>query len=216
MAAKEGKLGTIDKPCLLLGEGQEEVELFSALLTHMGLAEQVQVLPYRGKSKLAAFLTTVLPAIPGFAQVQRIAITRDADEDAAGATTSVEHAISSSPPEVQSRVRGRFILPDNQSPGALEALWLESMLETPFAPCVKQFFDCLESQGWAPSQTFAKADKARAQVWLATFDPPNEPLGYAAWHGRKNSQQQIWVDFDHPAFSALKQFLHAAFAPTPN
>ncbi len=205
---------SIDKRCILLGEGEEEVEFFSALLLEMDLADQVQVLPYRGKSKLAAFLST-LPALRGFDQVKRIAITRDADDDPAGAIASVDSVVNAASEEVRSHFCGRFILPDNANPGALEALWLASLEGSPYSPCVEQFFACIQNQGWTPSQTFAKNDKARAQVFIATFDTPNDRFGHAAWHGRKDPgkpwMREKWIDFDHPAFDALKQFLREAF-----
>jgi hypothetical protein len=205
---------TIQKPCLLLGEGKDEVEFFGALLHEMGLADSVQVLDYSGISKLPDFLIEL--SLLGIQNVRTIAVTRDADEDAASALTSLKHVIDSSPlaPLVKDRL---FVLPNNQSPGALEALWLASMKDSPFTPCVDDFFRCIESRGWKPSQTFAKNDKARAQLFIATKDTPNERFGTAAWHGRKDTDKpwmvEKWFDFDHPAFEELKHFLRQAFAP---
>lgn len=208
---------TPTKPGLLLGEGKDEVEFFTALLLEMGLADTVQVIDYGGVAKLPEFLTD-LSRTPGIDTVRCIAVTRDADEDASSALTSLQHLVTSSP--LADRIRGHFVLPDNRSPGALEALWLESLRESDFTPCVEEFFRCIEARGWKPSQTFSKNDKARAQLHIATKDTPNERFGLAAWHGRKETDREWmrekWIDFDHPAFGPLKQFLEDAFAPWVN
>jgi len=205
---------TLQKPGLLLGEGKDEVEFFGALLTEMGLIDQVQVLDYGGAAKLKTFLADLVQ-LPGFEKINGIAVTRDADEDAASARTSLESILKASP--VSGLVGERhFVLPDNESPGALEALWLESLEKSPLASCVNDFFECAEAKGWRPSQTFAKNDKARAQLFIATKDTPNERFGMAAWHGRKDTDKpwmaDKWVDFNHPAFAKMKQFLLDAFA----
>ncbi len=205
---------TLQKPGLLLGEGRDEVEFFSALLGEIGIADAVQVLDYGGVSKLASFLSE-LSRLPGFDGVRTIAITRDADENVASAKTSLEQAIASSP--LAKLVAGHFILPNNEDPGALEALWLASMEKSPFAPCVDDFFRCIESRGWSPSQVFAKNDKARTQLFIATRDIPNERFGLAAWHGRKETDKpwmaEKWIDFDHPVFTPLKKFIQDVFIP---
>lgn len=204
----------LQKPGLLLGEGKDEVEFFGALLTDIGLSDRVQVLDYGGVSKLSSFLTD-LAQLPGFDKLVAIAITRDADEDSASARKSLERMINASP--VSNLVGPRhFVLPDNEKPGALEALWLASMEQSPFAACVNDFFSCAEAKGWLPSQTFAKNDKARAQLFIATKDTPNERFGMTVWHGRKDRDKpwmaEKWVDLDHAAFTKLKTFLHDAFA----
>jgi hypothetical protein len=204
---------TPNKPGLLLGEGKDEVGFFNALLLEMGLSDLVQVIDYGGVAKLRDSLTD-LSRTPGMHVVRCIVVTRDADEDASSALTSLQHLIASSP--VADRVTGHFVLPDNQRPGALEALWLESLQPSEFTPCVDEFFRCIEACGWKPSQLFAKNDKARAQLYIATKDTPNERFGLAAWHGRKETDREWmrekWIDFDHPAFGPLKQFLENAFA----
>ncbi|MFN8494753.1 MAG: DUF3226 domain-containing protein [Caldilineaceae bacterium] len=67
----------ITKPKLLLGEGNDEVEFFNALLAHLQL-EDVQVVDYLGKHNVFVELATVLK-LPGFSQLESIGITRDAD-----------------------------------------------------------------------------------------------------------------------------------------
>lgn len=207
---------TLQKPGLLLGEGKDEVMFFGALLTEMHLMDRVQVLDYGGVAKLREFLDD-LAQLPGFEKLRVIAITRDADEDAASAQSSLRNVIDASQIGDVLDVCS-FVLPDNINPGALESLWLASLKESPLESCVDAFFDCAKAKGWKPSHTFAKNDKARIQLHIATKDTPNERFGLAAWHGRKNTEmpwmKDQWVDFEHPAFAGLKKFLADAFAET--
>lgn len=211
--------GAIQKPCILLGEGPGEVSFFTALLDDMGLSDRVEVIEYGGKNSLRNTLQD-LPNRSGFtATAQKIAITRDADENSNSAGQSVEDAVSVAPQEIRDRYCGKFILPDNARPGALEALWLDSIAESPYAQCVNEFFTCLELKGWRSPSLVAKKDKARAQVFLATTEAPDERFRHAVQKSRTftdNSGASVkWFDFDHPAFVALKQFLRDAFVSSP-
>ena len=202
----------IQKSGLLLCEGEDEVSFFSAWLPELGL-DSVQVVAYGGKTKLASFLAD-LPKLVGFGNLRRLAITRDADEDADAAAKSLEGAIRRSPP-VHQLSPSTMVLPGGGKPGALESLWIESLTGNPYEECVDQFFECITKKGWQQSQVFAKNDKARAQLWIATKETPNDRFGFAAWHGRKDLEKpwmkEKWVNFDHPAFAELKQFLFRTF-----
>jgi hypothetical protein len=174
----------------------------------------VQVLAYQGKAKLAEFLSD-LSKLSGASQIKCLAITRDADEDAAAAYESVNYAIAHSPEWVQKLRAAVYILPGEGKQGALESLWLRSLEDDPRVECVEAFFDCIQAKGWIPSAVFSKKDKARAQLWIAMKDTPNERFGIAAWHGRRETDKpwmkDSWVNFDHPAFDELRQFLIAVF-----
>lgn len=204
---------TISKSKLLLCEGEDEVSFFNAWLPELNISD-VQVIPYQGKTKLSGFLADVTKTT-GFAQVKKAVILRDADEDAAGATQSVVHAIEHAPEDFRQLRPDHFILPGEGKAGALESLWLASLAGNPLEACVDGFFGCIKAQGWTPSETFAKNDKARAQLWIATKEVPNERFGLAAWHGRKDTEKpwmkEKWVDFDHACFAPLKAFLLKAF-----
>lgn len=203
---------TITLPKLLLVEGQDEVSFFEAWFYELGVVD-VLVVAYEGKTKLADFLQD-LPKARGFERITHLAVLRDADDNPNAAQESVQHAISNSPSLVTRLNPRHFVLPNGQSPGALESLWLESLKDLPFGGCVDAFFECLQSVGWEPSQVFAKNDKARAQVWIATKTIPNERFGLAAWHGRKNVEREWmrerWVDFSHHAFDPIRSFIFSA------
>lgn len=205
---------TLSKSGLLLCEGEDEVSFFNAWFLELGITH-VQVVAYQGKTQLAQFLSD-LTKVSGLGQVNRMAIIRDADEDAIAALQSVQHAVSASPDSIRNLNPPIFVLPGEGKQGALESLWLASLATDPLAPCIDDFFRCIESKGWQPSEVFAKKDKAKAQLWIATKDIPNERFGLAAWHGRKDTEKpwmsEKWIDFNHPSFAPLKQFLISVFA----
>jgi len=213
MSANRESPISISTPGLLLCEGKDEVNFFNAWFTELGITE-VKVLDYGGKEKVSKFLADVVK-MSGFSNVKRAGIIRDADEDAAGALESVTHAVAHAPEGFRKLNPKIFVLPGDGKPGALESLWLASLQGSPMANCVEDFFRCAESKGWSPSDVFAKNDKARAQLWIATKDTPNERFGIAAWHGRKDTDKpwmkDKWVDFEHPCFAPLKSFLLSTF-----
>lgn len=209
MSAKS-QASPISQPYLLLGEGTGENEFFRDLLDEMGIPD-VQVEDYGGKNKLAGFLKG-LTIRTGFDQLQRIAVTRDADDDPEAAAASVRSAIAGAGFPEHLTVQS-MILPGGGRKGALESLWLESLHGAPFEVCVKQFFACLQEQGWEPSQLFSKKDKGLAQVWLATKNPSNEAFHRASAYGRRRKDSaERWVEFTHTAFAPLREFLTACFA----
>jgi len=204
---------SLTKPNLLLCEGEDEVNFFSAWFLELGWSD-VQVVAYQGKAKLSEFLSD-LSKLSGATQVKCLAITQDADDDATGAVQSVDHAVAHSPGWIQAMQPPVFILPGEGRSGALESLWLASLTDDSKTACVEEFFRCIQEKGWEPSGVFAKNDKARAQLWIAMKDTPNERFGIAAWHGRRDTEKpwmkDKWVDFNHAAFDSLRQFLTSSF-----
>jgi hypothetical protein len=77
----------LTKPRLLVGEGQDEVFFFEALLAHLGIAD-MQVEQYGGKGNLSRYLQDFLVR-PGRNTVLSIGITRDADGNVAQAFQSI-------------------------------------------------------------------------------------------------------------------------------
>jgi hypothetical protein len=77
----------IARPKLLIVEGRDEENFFTAALNnHLGLAD-VQVLPIGGKTQLTGSLKA-LKLDPAFPTVQSLAVVRDADLTSAGSTVS--------------------------------------------------------------------------------------------------------------------------------
>lgn len=193
----------LDQPKLLIGEGVEEVLLFSALLTHLGIGD-VKVEQCGGKDGLPAYLDA-LKLRPGFAELSSLGVTRDADADAMAAFNSVRShlqnrgfvtPVSSGNIEAGTPRIGIIILPDGQSPGMLEDLCLAALQGDASFRCINEFFECVrETKGQLPKQI----SKARVHAWLAAQDPPDMRLGFAAQKGL--------IDWDSRSFDQLRRFL---------
>lgn len=213
------------KEKVLLVEGTHEEEFFESLLNKLSDQEQldysgIQIIEYGGKTCLRNYLTHNLAkqeaATTGILRI--IAITRDADttlcrsdqticdvpQEAAKAFVSVRDAIVAAqwtPPvelghfgEGTPRI-GVFILPNNNDPGALEGLCIESVRTAPEMQCLDAFFACAGRLGKTPGN---KA-KSRVQAWLSLQAYPDLHLGRAAKKG-------MWP-FGDSAFDDIKDFL---------
>lgn len=195
----------IKHPKLLIVEGKEDELFFSAFCHHLGLND-IQVLSIGGKTQLPSNLKA-LKGVTGFSRVTALGIIRDSDEDANAAFQSVcsalQHAGLPKPPKpmTPSSERPRvsvMILPDNQSPGALEDICLKAIAGTPAMRCVDEFFCCLQRHHLPPSKNLSKA---KVLAYLTSLPEPDKRLGESAQSGYWN--------WDHPAFSDLKDFLRS-------
>ena len=196
----------IEKPKLLLVEGIDEVRLFGALAKDIGV-EGVQIRAYQGKNNLRRFLG-VLPQVPGYSDLESIAVARDADESGDSAAQSVRDALAAanfpvpnSPLEsaVDGRIAVRYlIIPPNGESGALEDVCLASVAEDPAMACVDGYFDCIEQSALDGPRT-ARMSKAKVHAFLSSRENPALRLGEAAERG-------VWR-FDAPSFGALKDIL---------
>jgi hypothetical protein len=203
----------ITKPKLLLGEGKDEINFFSALLVHLGIND-VQVDEYGGKHRLPAGLKGITNRT-GFDQVISLGITRDADhaddtDDNAviaqrafqSVCGALAHANLSIPTAPLVKAVGIvevsvFILPDNQRAGMLEDVCLAAMSAVEM-DCINVYFDCIARET-SRTQLRRNIPKSRVHAWLATQAEPDKNLGQAS--------QASYLDWDHQAFELLKQFL---------
>ncbi|HAA26404.1 MAG TPA: hypothetical protein DCE56_00400 [Cyanobacteria bacterium UBA8553] len=195
----------LSKPKLLIGEGKEEVDFFTAFLTHLNISD-IQVEQYGGKQGLKSYLRTLVVR-PGYLDVVSLGITRDADNSAQSAFQSVCNCLNRASLPVPSQPReivgdnpqvSVMILPDGQNTGMLEDLCLAAVVTDPVLQCVDDYFDCVYTTvGREPNN---KA-KARVHAWLSSQIEPDKRLGEAAKAG-------YWP-WDSPGFDSLKQFLEA-------
>ena|SRR2546421_7803891 len=193
------------KPKLLLGEGIDEVNIFSALLRHLGI-DDIQVEQYGGKDMFRDVLAALVLQRT-FRDVISLGVTRDADNNAAAAFASICDALRnqrlvtpsrSGAIEVGSPRIGVMILPDGHSDGALEDLCFASLHTDPILPCIDQYFACV---GSVSSPSTRPNSKARIHAWLAAQTPPDLRLGHAIGRG--------WLDWNNAAFDELKNFIRA-------
>ncbi len=194
----------ITKPKMLLVEGRDEFNFFSALLRHLEQTE-IEVSIYGGKDKLRTRLRA-LPSILGFENVESIGIVRDADEDAGAAFQSVCSSLSNAnlpvPDSPLVLTSGRpqiavMIMPPGANTGMLEDLCLSALRDDPAMLCLDQYFQCLEVQMESLPQN---TSKARVHAFLASRERPDLRLGEAALGG--------YLPWDSPAFDAVKQFIN--------
>ena len=186
----------IEATPMLLGEGKEEEVFLEALLKHLGIFG-VQVENYGGKSNLAPLLKA-LKNRSEFAQVDKLSILRDADDDPTGAASSVDNAIAQAAFAAELTVR-KLILPGGTQVGALENLCLQSIAGRPIETCVEEYISCAaRATGHIHTTTTNKA-KSRIHAWLAAQPRPDLRLGLAAADGL--------IDWSSSAFDQLREFV---------
>jgi hypothetical protein len=164
----------IDRPKIVLVEGQDEVHFVTALLDHMGIAGKFQVTPAGGKDSLAGRLKAIAKdsfVVGG--NLEAVCVVRDADHDPDGAFASIQDALrrSSFPvPQQPFTLAGRrpcavvAIFPDGGREGMLEDLVYQCIADHPCATCVEAYMECLRS---TPScESAIQGAKARIRSYL--------------------------------------------------
>lgn len=193
---------TIAEPNILIVEGDEDKMFFEALIQHLGL-RRIQVMPIGGKTQLRPNLGALCKSSE-FLTVRSLGVIRDADNDPDAAFQSVCGSLKAVGLPVPNRPlisAGRnpsvavMIVPDINTPGALEDLCLRAVDNDIAKPCVEQYFDCLKQQGLFPKNI----SKAKIQAFLASRLEAGKRLGEAAQAG-------YWP-WDSSAFDQLKNFL---------
>ncbi|RAQ40288.1 hypothetical protein B9S53_16685 [Arthrospira sp. O9.13F] len=184
----------IDKPKLIIGEGNEERIFFSTLIKYLEI-EDIQVQSYDGKGNLGKFLKS-LHLIPGYQQLQSLGITRDADDSFESASESIDNFISNSNFSTTGTVKiTKFIMPDNGSPGMLEDLCLKSIAASEIQ-CAETFLECIYN---CCQRTPKNLAKAKIYTWLASQVNPGKRLGEAAKSG--------YINLKDEAFQQLGEFI---------
>ncbi len=205
----------LSKPTLILGEGVDECNFFTAVAAHLG-RDDVQVDHFGGKRRIAEGLKAIVRR-PGFrTHVTSVGVVRDADylddptaDPAAAAFDSVCHALIGAglnvPPAPGVGGRGTptvavFIMPGEGRPGMLEDLCMSSVPAAE-AGCADDYFACVARHSGRTPQRHTLA-KARVRAWLATSTDPDIRLGVAALSGK------VW-DLSQPAFDAVRLFVES-------
>ena len=192
----------ITQPWVLVVEGEEDKFFFEAFTEYLGLG-QIQIVPLGGKTELRRNLSTLI-ITSGHENILSLAVVRDADLNAASAFQSVCDALKAvglpapTRPLVSTGQNPQvtvMILPQEGVNGMLEDLCLRSVAEDSAAPCVDQYFECLQERNVPSAQNMSKA---RVQVFLASKEKTLR-LGEAAKAG-------YWP-FSDVAFAQVKSFL---------
>ena len=198
---------------LLLVEGKDEVNLFSALMIkqRIGAEAGVQIIDAGGVDKFPRNLSAIHTVAQARPPIRSIGVIRDADDDAAGAFGSVCTHLRNTgyaPPAAHGEFSGAvpsigvFIVPDGAEPGAMETLCRRSVEGTDGAKCVDAYLECLERDGAMKSN---HPDKSFAHAWLAAARNPVARVGEGALNG-------VW-NFESLAFAPLSRFLRDLASP---
>ncbi len=202
---------------LLVHEGQNDFRVLQKLRKHRAI-DDFQSLDLKGQSNRGKYFKALALSphfktpVPGCAgPVRALAVVLDAESDMAGTFAGVRDALLNAglpAPDtpggiVEGPLRvGVFLVPDNQSPGMIETLCLQSVDTDPAWACLDGYFQCVVGRGGTLPVNMAKA---RAQAFLATRPKPDLPVGLAAEKGYWN--------FGHEAFTPLAEFLRRMAFP---
>ena len=178
---------TIFKSKILAVEGKDEIYFFSALFKKLDISD-VQILDFQGKTNFPAKIKSIIN-IPGFMQVKKFALIRDADnkppESAfSSITKSLENIGLPIPDKINTFINdsisiGIFIMPGNSKMGMLEDLCLKSISENPINKCIENYIDCLPKK---PDNI----SKSKVLCFLAANSPIVNSLGLGAQKGHWN------------------------------
>lgn len=205
---------------LLLVEGKDEVNFFSALLelcvTDPRVRSKIQVIDAGGKYKFRNRFSAICEASRGKHDVKAIGIVRDADLSAKSAFESVADSVKYvgfDPPSNHGEYSdntpsiGIFVSPDGLANGAIETLCRLSVEKTAVSKCIHNYLDCLEDNNSFLSND---RDKSFIHAYLAACADPVARVGEGALQG-------VW-HFDSPAFAGISQFVRdlvAKLSSTP-
>jgi hypothetical protein len=182
----------ISKSKLLLVEGDTDAHFFDAVAEHLGIADDIEIRMYHGKSKLRGFLQVVAQTREFESLVKTVGIVRDCDDNPDGTFRSVEDAVIAAQfsPAVTPKI---LLVPSRVQAGELETLLLESVKDSPIFDCIQAFEQCIARS------TATLDDKGRAQVYIATTGDAQLFPGIAARRG-------VWP-FASPALGEVIQFV---------
>ena len=201
----------VDDEILLLVEGKDACNFFDTLRKHLDLAD-VGVMNFGGVNHLRTYLAGLV-LVPGFQDVRRLGIVRDAEtSDDPGDTVrrafqSMQSALANAglpvpdhPAQFTDGEAERpgvavLILPGGNREGMLETLLCETFAGSPVDRCIDGFLQCAEESSGPPRRPY----KARAHAYLATKPHPQVSVGIAA-------QKGYW-DLDHAALREVRRFL---------
>lgn len=202
-ATRFGHAPPIESSVQLLVEGNDQRNFFEAMVERLKLLD-VQVRDFGGVTELRRYLAAFVNE-PGFRQVRRIGIVRDAEASAEGAFASVRSSLENVrlpvPDQPAAEALGEpsvavLVLPPNADSGMLETLLCATFADTAVDRCIDELFECV---GGASSKAPKRPDKARCRVRLATMPEPHLSVGVAAKRG-------YW-DLSHSALEGVRTFL---------
>jgi hypothetical protein len=197
-------LENLTKEILLFVEGKDEISFFEAFMKFNGIKlNNINIIDVKGKNNFKESIPSLFK-MSGIENVKKIAIIRDADEDAKSAFASIAGVLKKigakkSSEENKYLFKGKkiyvYIIPDNENNGMLETLCLRSVQDHSVMTCVKEFEKCLDKINVIPKNM----EKTRSLLFLAAMPENVSSVGIGAKKGYWN--------FESKEFEKLKIFL---------
>jgi hypothetical protein len=202
---------TISSDRLLLVEGKDECVFFAKWLPLI-LTPTVEIVNIGGRNQFNNLFPTITK-LPGFRDVKRIGIIRDAEDNSASTYQSIANTALCNqikPPTSAGTIQdsilpylGIWIMPDNQNPGSIENLCWDIIPRTdPRRLCTESFIQCVQNVLTTDALP-NRLEKAKVQAYLGTLHKPLRELGRAA-------EADVW-DFKHQRLNNLRDFLIQLF-----
>jgi hypothetical protein len=176
--------GTIRHERLLIVEGTDDQYLLTALADRLDLALHIHQM--EGKDNWPRKMQLLVRS-PGFENVRRLALMRDADTDARAAFNSASHALAAdqlTPPGQELQFSAGdpaamiyIMSAASESFGELEDICLDAVSGEVAYECVEDYINCSSNAG---RQIPRKASKARLHAYLALAEPPGASFSVAA------------------------------------
>lgn len=192
-------------PKVLLVEGKDPKRLVPHVMRYLG-AGDLEIECFGGVEQLGPEIRALAKST-GFRGVKSLGIMRDAEGNAENAFASVAGAVTSAgltpPSKIGELGLGTpkvsiLILPDDDNPGMLETVLLESVEDQPAMRCVEKLFECVRGTG---DPLPRNKNKARVSAYLAT-----RIEGGKQKHIGESAGSKVWP-FEHAAFQPLCRFL---------
>ncbi|MHA1669383.1 MAG: DUF3226 domain-containing protein [Promethearchaeota archaeon] len=203
MSLKEKKPVIIEKKRLLLVEGIDEIKFFDAYLRYLDI-DNIQVEEVKGKTKFKDELPLIV-VNPGFPQLEKIGLIRDADDDFDATLNSVyDRLVQNSLVPIKKHNEfstsklpyiGIFIMPGLDTKGSIEDLCLKVINTSNKLDCTNDYIDCIKKS----VKDLNQISKRKVQVYLASQKELCNSLGIGA-------QKKYW-DFDSDIYDDIKKFI---------
>lgn len=198
---------SISQKKLLAVEGKDDVEFFEALLKDMKIGE-CEIREVGGKDQFKNKIPALVK-VPGFSNVQRLGIIRDADKNPSAAFDSIVNILKKEklngkslvgPKKINQFGRGIikigiYLMPGKSQLGMLEDLCLKTVENQPAMKCVDFFVECASKLKKKPRNL----SKTKVQTYLAAMPEIVNSLGIGAKKGYWN--------FGSSELNDLKSFL---------
>ena len=193
----------ITAPILLLVEGEDEEFLVRKMCEHWfeGRAQAIDIENVKGRANFPASFKAL--KVRSLGELKVVGVIADSEEDPAATAQRWASLFGDVEPEINRPCR-KLQLPQQDRPGAFEALVLDALKGDVIADCATGFRDCVTPHLDKP--TLAQRDKIAVQAWLSA------KMGNAygnVFKAQAKYPKVPLLNYDHVAFVPLRTFIKA-------